>query len=148
MSVGWYRGYSPKERAAKGRHRAALVKAGTIPFVNGPCSICGSSGDVLVPHGEDYSSNPYLFVPPAEYVVCRAAHAQIHLRFRHPECWRAFLEHVRRGGRCAEWMRAAPSEGAEHGGRCLPPATRSRGWWEELSTDPRSLTDPKARPRP
>jgi hypothetical protein len=151
-----YNGYTAAERNAKGRALRRLIRAGAVPRPSGRCSVCGDRQD-LVYHAEDYS-RPYVFAEPAQYVVCRAGHAMIHLRFHFPDRWRAFTRHVRAGGTCREFARPAARAGGPspvRQGELFParagragPAGRRHAWWERLSTDARTLTDPRARPRP
>jgi hypothetical protein len=81
----------------------------------------------------------------------------LHNRFRLPELWKVFTAHVRRGGYASDLddpetkRELAAYRGALKQGR---PAKlkllrkrdlRGQKWWDRLTLDPRSRTDPKAR---
>lgn len=126
-----------------------------------PCDLCGDpSCEPGSWHSEDYSE-PYLFTPPASYVVCRACHARIHRRFHQPpEDWLLFLEHIRCGGYGREFsgqhsliQRRLWADDLRLGAPVSIPMRRRRSiigppWWERLTLDPESLIAAWARPRP
>lgn len=95
---GWYNGYNWDERYAKLRALKARVASGQLRPAVGPCQLCGDPDVPVEYHDEDYSE-PYVWGPPALFALCRNCHRdKLHKRFLRPHGWRAFLEHVRRGG--------------------------------------------------
>jgi hypothetical protein len=154
MVANPYNGHSPSERAAKGRALLALIKAGVIKRHPGPCDICGARRGT-VRHSENYK-RPFGFEPPDTYSICRAAHAQIHLRFYQPRRWHAFLAHVRSGRPCRTFASCLRSGQIElFRDSISPDVDRPTSpdtvphlharWWETLSTDPRTLTKQRGR---
>ncbi|MBI3374983.1 MAG: hypothetical protein HY017_24945 [Betaproteobacteria bacterium] len=156
-----YNGYPWKIRQAiiAPFNRARLE--GGIQFSPRPCDMCG---DPECPpdswHSEDYSQ-PYLFDPPANYMICRVCHSRIHKRFHEPpENWLLYLAHLRGGGYGREFTKLySLSERRTwahelSAGRSVPlPMIRKRsptgsGWWEHLTLDAESLIAAWARPRP
>src|SRR4051794_26160734 len=89
----WYNGYSPAERAAKGRARAKYLKRAVDL---GPCAMCGDREVERWLHSEDYSQ-PYLWKEPAVYVLCDRCHRRLHARFRNIPAWKAYGEFLLRG---------------------------------------------------
>jgi hypothetical protein len=152
-----YNGYSSKERTRKLRESKRQFPNHSHPCYQRPCHMCGDPDADVRPHSEDYSVT-YLWVPPAVYALCKPCHSRIHKRFARPSFWKAYKLHLRRGGygsdlkmgRIArEVSRLAKS--IENGTPFELPLLRDRKsteWWERLSIDPRTLTDPAARPRP
>ena len=96
-----YNGYTSKERMAKYRDMQRRIGSGEL-VPKGACELCGDPGVKLEYHDEDYSE-PYSWVKPATYIVCKHCHIQkIHKRFQYPERWKAFLAHVRIGGHASD----------------------------------------------
>jgi len=154
-----YNGYSGRERDKKYQEYKRLRALGlSIPALP-PCQLCGDTECAVEPHSEDYSL-PYLWSPPAEYMICRACHGWIHKRFKQVENWRDFQAHVRRGGFAREFtspsVRRQRQEARDARERGLTfdwselPERRVRAgtdWWEHLTMAPDSLTSAWARPR-
>ena len=151
--MNYYNGYSGSERDAKLKAQHARVSRGCPSHPQGPCAICGDRQVELEAHDEDYSQ-PYKWEPPAQYAVCHRCHMRLHNRFRNPEVWEAHKEHVRQGGRANEDAKfnvvRNAIRGRDFSTLALSSPTRVMGhlWWEALSTDPKTLHDPAARPRP
>lgn len=157
---GWYNGYPWKEREAK-FEVLKLKQSSKELIAAGPCALCGDSNADFEFHDEDYSE-PYLWVPPALYCLCRNCHRhRIHKRFAHPIVWTAFLAHVRRGGYASdlakleikkeiEALKSALKKGEGIVLASLRPYKGRAGeeWFSQLTSDRVSLTSPSARPRP
>lgn len=149
----WYNGYSPAERAAKGRARIEHLKSVSQP---GPCAMCGD--DLAATkrwlHSEDYS-RPYRWDEPAVYVLCDRCHRQLHARFSNEDAWRAYCQFLRRGwygceisGRqIASLVRLGERYPFGNSGRDNARA-KTNPWWESLSMNRERLTSSEARPRP
>lgn len=154
-----YNGFTPNERAAKSRALAKLRNKGFSPCSGRCCDLCGDPDSPNFPHSEDYAQ-PYEWEPPYMYALCRACHGWIHKRFNYPFDWIAFKNHIRRGGYGFEFTSSKTlAERKKFKGvyeQGLPfhwEITRSRnniisGWWEHLTLDPNSLTNPIYRGRP
>lgn len=163
-----YNGYSWKQREEILRaHKRLAPNDPQLAYIRskGPCEICGDPGDPGHPpqwHSEDYS-RPYLFSPPATFILCNVCHARIHKRFPDesgkPSDWKVFLVHLRSGGYGREFVGHPRRERLEWqaqidaGETITPPSRRQREltgqeWWQTLSLDPESLEAPWARPRP
>lgn len=156
----WYNGYSPAERRAKLQALKRLAAIGEVPPPSGPCHLCSDAGVVVEYHSEDYAA-PFLWTPPAAYVLCQHCHRQkLHKRFAKPDLWAAFLAHVRRGGyasdlkkpevkREVERAQAAIRKGEKPSLASLRPYSRVAGgeWFGALTLDPRSLENQENRPR-
>lgn len=155
-----YNGYTARERDKKFQEYKRLKALGlSIPQV-GPCQLCNDPSVPVEPHSEDYSL-PYLWGPPAEYMICRSCQSWLHKRFKQPAVWAQFKDHLRRGGFAREFAspavraeRAAAARAAEQGvvydwqpweGRT---ARAGMDWWEHLTVSPDSLTSATARARP
>jgi len=146
-----YNGYSPAERAAKGRARAQALASGLTP---GACAMCGDGESKRWLHSEDYS-RPYLWTEPAVYSLCDRCHRRVHLRFRNPGAWHAYGEFLSRGwfGREVEGRQIAAFLRAKDS-YVWPPRRRrnlragSDAWWAQLTLNPESRCAPWARPRP
>lgn len=120
--------------------------------------MCGDPDSPVAPHTEDYSE-PYLWEMPAEYALCNTCHLRLHRRFKSPFAWEAYTSHVRRGGygsdlkipkvaRNIAKLAKALRDGESYELEPLKGRARSSGtWWERLTVDPTSLTDPSARLR-
>lgn len=157
----WYNGYSPEERDYKYRVMCKLMAKGDLPDASGPCALCGDPEVPVEYHDEDHGE-PFLWKEPAVFFLCHHCHVhKLHMRFRHPNVWNAFIAHVRRGGYAREWnepsireeiaaYRAATNPGEKPALGQLRPYTRIVGeeWFANLRMDPESLKDPTARPRP
>ena len=155
-----YNGYTSKERERKLRASYKEFPNRSHPLYRHPeCQLCGDIHCRVEPHTEDYSV-PYLWDNPAEYAVCKTCHNRIHRRFKAPAAWEAYRQHVRRGGygsdlkvagnarEIATLAKALTASIKAEALRILRPRNLSgTEWWEQLSTDPRTLTDPAARPR-
>lgn len=161
MSSAPYNGYSWKLREkiipVSKHHRAA-------EGYQAPSRECDMCGDPECPpdswHSEDYSE-PYLFEPPATYLLCNVCHLRIHKRFNEPaENWHLYLEHLRVGGFGREFTSVHSLPARRKYASALKdqqpihlPEIRSRAasderWWEQLTLDPESLSAVWARPRP
>jgi len=158
--MNWYNGYSPTERNRKLRASYKVYPNRTHPYYHGPRQLCGDPGCPVEPHSEDYSE-PYQWENPAEYAVCQTCHRRLHNRFKAPHAWTAYKMHLRRGGYGSDQRTEAIARElsklakALEAGKPFPlsPLSREkvltgREWWELLSVDPQTLTDPGARPRP
>lgn len=151
--MDYYNGYSEAERLTKLKAQHIREDQGLGSHPPGPCAICSDPKARLEAHDEDYSL-PYLWEPPAQYAVCHRCHSRLHSRFRFPQVWEAHKAHVRRGGVASDdaGFKAVKDAIRNNDLPNLPPPkpTMLTGdeWWERLSTDPRTLTDPEARPRP
>jgi len=157
----WYNGYSPKERHAKGRAIAQLMRDGKLPEAPpGPCALCGDPEATLELHSEDYSQ-PFLFEPPAAYALCYVCHRiKLHKRFFNRADWEAYKAHVRRGGYARDLkdpkvqaelktLKRAMKNGERLELRTLRPVkSAAAAWWERLACDKSTLKAASARPRP
>lgn len=160
-SDGWYNGYDWSERNAKLKELKRRLASGEQRPAEGPCDLCGDPDVPVEYHDEDYSQ-PYLWSPPALFSLCRNCHRdKLHKRFARPAAWRAFLDHVRRGGYARDLKdRAIKDEVAAHQGAIergeeshlpsLRPYARLSGeeWFAKLTLDSGSLSNRGARPRP
>lgn len=164
-----YNGYSWKQR--EGILRAEKRLARDDPLLaylqsKGPCEICNDPGAPNAPHtqwhSEDYSM-PYLFSPPATYILCTVCHQRLHKRFPSeagmPSDWDVFLAHVRSGGYGREftsypraarlaWKAQIVAGETVNLHSAHPRKLSGQEWWQNLSLDPESMTAPWARPRP
>ena len=158
--MNFYNGYSPKEREKKLRASYKVYPNRTHPLYRGRCQLCGDPNSPVEPHSEDYSQ-PYLWDNPAEYSVCKTCHGRLHKRFKSPHAWEAYKQHLRRGGYGSDLKTSAVAREISNLTKALEagtavsllPLPRNKGltgaeWWERLSVDERTLTDPAARPRP
>jgi hypothetical protein len=158
--MNFYNGYTPKERERKLRASYKIFPNRTHPYYRGPCQLCGDSGCPVEPHTEDYSE-PYLWENPAEYAVCKTCHSRLHKRFKSRHAWTAYKVHLRRGGYGSDLKTdalrdevALLTKALEAGNPAvltqLPrdKALTGSEWWEGLSVDEGTLTDPASRPRP
>jgi hypothetical protein len=155
MSNTSYNGYSWPERQKKFEAYKKLVAEGVGPYADvHSCQLCGDPGSKLAPHSEDYSK-PYRWGPPYEFMICGACHSWLHKRFGRPADWRAFKNHVRRGGYGSEFT----AKKAERRLDAIDPlfvwqpidgrANRSGlDWWEAITLAPETLSTLGARPRP
>ncbi len=164
-----YNGYSWKQREeiihAK-NHMAPDDPQLSYMQRKGACEICADPGDSEHPvnqwHSEDYS-RPYLFSPPATFMVCNACHLRLHKRFPNKSGkssdWIVYLAHLRSGGYGREFTtyprkdRLAWQAQIEAGEPLTlsskhPRELTGREWWQALSLDRESLDAPWARPRP
>src|SRR5687767_11572932 len=89
-----YNGYSGKERDEKEAERARLLKSGELQMRHSACELCGDPDTPTKPHVEDYSK-PYMWEPPAEYMVCDTCeNDMLQKRFRNKDRWDSFKAHV------------------------------------------------------
>lgn len=153
----YYNGYTPQERNKKLREHHKRFPNRSHPYYRGPCHMCGDPDSPVAPHSEDYSE-PYLWYQPAEYALCKTCHGRIHKRFTSPYAWQAYKLHLRRGGygsdlkspgvgRLVSRLAKSLADGQSiplEPLRAYPP---SDVWWENLTTDPAALTEPRARKR-
>lgn len=156
MGNRYYNGYSWAQRV-KILQALDNENAQGRTYLRDLCDICGDRAASL--HSEDYSE-PYTFIPPQCYSLCRACHRRIHRRFNEPpEEWAIWLEHIRAGGYGSEFPRfyvpakrlewyptiqdGHPIQLEKIRDRVLP----DDNWWERLSLDPETLTAAWARPR-
>lgn len=160
-TTGWYNGYDWNERNAKLKELKLRIARGEQSPATGPCDLCGDPQVPVEYHDEDYS-RPYLWGPPALFVLCRNCHRdKLHKRFSKPEAWQAFLAHVRRGGYARDLKapqikaelveyRAAVARGEAATLSQLRPYRHVPGteWFARLSLDPRAMTAAGDRPRP
>lgn len=156
MGNRYYNGYSWAQRV-KILQALDNENAQGRTYLRDLCDICGDRAASL--HSEDYSE-PYTFIPPQCYSLCRACHRRIHRRFiEPPEEWAIWLEHIRAGGYGSEFPRFyVPAKRLEwyptiqDGHPIRLEKIRDRvlphdNWWERLSLDPETLTAAWARPR-
>lgn len=159
MANSPYNGYSWAQREAI-LHALKLAIAKGYQPRRGACDMCGDPERETALHSEDYSE-PYTFVPPETYLLCKACHLRLHKRFGEPpENWALFLCHLRSGGYGAEFtkrytllQRRAWQDALARGEPVELPAIRARRldgpqWWEIVSLNPESLIAAWARPRP
>jgi hypothetical protein len=158
--TGWYNGYSKEQRNAKSAARKILTRQGKFGgYPPGPCSICADPDVETEPHSEDYSY-PYSWREPAVYSLCRTCHrTKLHKRFSHPLEWTTWKAHVRRGGRSSDLkdpniVKELKRYKRLHEAGQNPTLDRIRKrrfprkpWWENVTLEQRSLTDPTFRPR-
>ena len=158
---GWYNGYPWSERNAKLKEFVRKLKNGEIGPATGPCELCGDPDVPVEYHDEDYSK-PYLWGPPALFALCRNCHRdKLHKRFARPMAWKAFVEHIRRGGYARDLKepvikkevaayKAAIERGDTSSLRLLRPyrGVVGKEWFANLRMNSESLSDPVARPRP
>lgn len=156
----FYNGYSPREREKKLRASYKIYPNHSHPYYHGSCHLCGDPGNPVEPHSEDYSE-PYLWERPAEYAVCKTCHSRLHKRFKNPHAWLAYKIHLRRGGYGADLKKGTVAREIANLGNAIRagvtqpsiPFIRKKSltgteWWEFLSVDEKTLTNPSARPRP
>ena len=157
-----YNGYKGADRQRKyDEYKRLRAEGKSVPALP-PCQLCGDNDKNLLiePHSEDYSK-PYIWTPPAEYMVCKRCHGWIHKRFNKPDDWLDFKSHVKRGGYAWEFTnkegateRKAAAEARKKGLTYKWEPIKGRAirsgelWWERLTMDPASLTAQWARPRP
>ena len=158
--MDFYNGYTSRERDKKYQEYKRRRLLGLTPPELGPCQLCLDPSAPVEAHSEDYSL-PYLWTPPAEYMICRSCHSWLHKRFKQPAVWALFKDHLRRGGYAREF--ASPAVRVE---RAAATSARDKGlvyvwtvwegrapragldWWEHLTVAPDSLTSATARARP
>jgi hypothetical protein len=138
-----YNGYSPAQRAAKGRARAKRTEEKGA--VRGPCAMCGDSDAKFWLHSEDYGV-PYLWDEPAAYVRCDHCHRRLHRRFdRGERRWKTYWLFLDAG-----WFgrEVAPHHLDRAARNPHEPLERRRNnqravtdpWWRELTLDPKCIT--------
>ena len=160
-----YNGYSWKQREDILRAEKRLARNDPqLAYLQskGPCEICGDPGPHAQWHSEDYS-RPYLFSPPAAFILCNVCHQRLHNRFPDEggksSDWKVFLAHVRSGGYGREFtayphkVRLAWQAQIDAGETLTLHSEHQREltgheWWQSLSLDPESLVAPWAHPRP
>ena len=158
---GWYNGYSPEQRHAKSQFRKKQQRTGKVfTYPPGPCSMCADPAVDTEPHSEDYST-PYSWEEPAVYSLCRTCHRnKLHKRFSSPYAWKTWQAHIRRGGRSTDLSDPVVITELRRFQKLLeagapitlkqlrPRKIDEKPWWEKLTLDPTSLTDPAFGPRP
>jgi len=156
--MNFYNGYTPQERNKKLAALHRLYPNYSHPYYQPPCHICGDPAAKVQPHGEDYAE-PFRWERPAIYAVCSPCHTRLHGRFRSPASWLAYKAHLRRGGFGSdlkvpkisrELTRLAKSLEVGQPFSLSPlrqPHFSGSVWWEFLTTDPRFLDQPFAKPR-
>ena len=156
--MNYYNGYSPKQRNKKLAALHRLYPNYSHPYYRPPCHLCGDSTAKVQPHSEDYAE-PFLWERPAIYAVCSHCHSRLHRRFDSPASWLAYKAHLRRGGfgsdlrtpkiaREVSRLAKALESGQPFSLVSLRPSLHGGPeWWESLTTDPRFLNQPFARPR-
>lgn len=164
-----YNGYTWEQREEILRTLKRLgPSAPRLAYMNskGPCEVCADPGEPDHPltqfHSEDYS-RPYIFSPPATFILCNVCHSRIHKRFPdesgRPSDWEVFQAHLRSGGYGREFTayplkrRRAWQAQIEAGETVTLESEHPREltgleWWQTLSLHPESLHAPWARPRP
>ena len=164
-----YNGYTWKQREEILHARERLEPNSPRRFYmqsKGPCEICGDPGEPSHPltqrHSEDYS-RPYLFCPPATYILCNVCHSRLHKRFPNQSGkssdWKVYLAHLRSGGYGREFTAYSLKERGAwqtqiEAGKSItlqsehPRELTGQEWWQILSLDRESLDAPWARPRP
>ena len=157
-AMNYYNGYSPKERNKKLAALHRLYPNYSHPYYRPPCHLCRDATAKVQPHSEDYAE-PFLWERPAVYAVCSHCHSRLHGRFASPASWLAYKAHLRRGGfgsdlrtrkiaREVSGLAKALESGQPFSLVSLRPSLHSGSeWWELLTTDPRFLNQPFARPR-
>jgi hypothetical protein len=157
--MNFYNGYGPNERNKKLAALHKLYPNRSHRYYQPPCHLCGDTKAAVQPHSEDYAE-PFVWDRPAMYAVCSCCHSRLHGRFKSPASWLAYKAHLRRGGFGADLKDPKLSrelsrlaKGMEKGRpfalSSLPERRQPTGseWWEFLTTDPRFLDQPFARPR-
>lgn len=160
-----YNGYSWEQREDILRAEKRLARNDPLLAYQqskGPCEICGDPGPHAQWHSEDYS-RPYLFSPPAAFILCNVCHQRLHKRFPDKNGkssdWKVFLAHVRSGGYGREFtayprqVRLAWQAQIDAGETITLHCERRREltgqeWWQTLSLDTESLEAPWAHQRP
>ncbi|MCD1645316.1 hypothetical protein [Aurantimonas coralicida] len=160
MTGTTYNGYSWQQREAIMKAFRRGQAGADFSFAGKPCGLCGDPDRPASEwHSEDYSQ-PYSFVPPQSYPLCKPCHSRLHKRFDRPAAeWEVFCRHVDAGGTGQEFTALYPP--GKRDAMCrriaegLPvdlPRLRERpdgpAWWRGLTLDPESLAAPWARPRP
>lgn len=155
--MNYYNGYTPRERVKKLREHHKLFPNQSHPYFNGACHMCGDPHSPVAPHSEDYSE-PFLWYQPAEYALCSTCHSRIHKRFKSPFAWEAYKMHLRRGGygsdlkslnvaRILQKLDKMLEGGSSFFLEAMRPAPPSDIWWEDLVSEPATLTEATARKR-
>lgn len=155
--MNFYNGYTPNERSKKLRALHATYPGRSHPYYHCECHVCGDPTAKVAPHGEDYAE-PYLWERPAVYAVCQTCHGRLHKRFADPLGWASYKLHIHRGGFGSDLKiasikrellaaKAMLQNGTVLVLKVLRVKTASNDWWDQLSVDPATLADTKARPR-
>lgn len=106
--IGWYNGWSPKERHAVTPLQYDAIRSGALrrPTI---CSICGCTGgrnwralDAVWFHNERYD------LPLEVYHICCACHRTLHQRFDAPHPWLMLIERYGRNGSGFELLSLDP----------------------------------------
>jgi hypothetical protein len=155
----FYNGYTPQQRNKKLIALHRRWPNHSHPYYQPPCHLCGDPTAKVQPHSEDYAED-FRWEHPAMYAVCFHCHRRLHSRFDAPASWLAYKAHLRRGGygsdlktpkTAGELTRLAKAleAGLPFSLSSLPRQAKHSGfeWWELLTTDPRFLDQPFAKPR-
>ena len=158
--MNFYNGYTPKERNKKLAALHRFYPHYSHPYYQPPCHLCCDPAAKVQPHSEDYTET-FRWERPAMYAVCSHCHSRLHGRFESPASWLAYKIHLRRGGfgsdlktpkisreltRLAKSLEARQPFSLSSLSGHQPQLTGSE-WWELLTTDPRFLDQPFAKPR-
>ncbi len=93
MAGNSYNGFTSEQRARAFRWFKQECAAGRCrSYVS--CDACGQTKGVHA-HSEDYSA-PY-GDHIGQYAVCFRCHMMIHCRFKNPEAWETYKQHLREG---------------------------------------------------
>lgn len=155
-----YNGYSALARATKYKVLYKLIREGLVPLAAAPCALCNDPNTPVEYHSEDYGE-PFLWVPPAMYCLCRNCHRdKMHKRFWRHDAWHAFIAHVRRGGYAKDLKdptikhevnryRLAQANGEKFRLKTLRtyPHIIGEEWFANLTLEASSLINPNARLR-
>ena len=95
-----YNGWSGREREDRNTEYNLALRQGTLPErfrKAGPCEICGQTVNTRF-HNEQYGPTFRDFLE-SSHALCPRCHGMLHLRFRHPGRWTAYLRAILSGQR-------------------------------------------------
>lgn len=72
-------------------------KKGELPSrvkLKGPCELCSEELNTM-PHAEEYGPT-YEDYLDSLHVLCPRCHGMLHLRYRHPDKWEQYKQHIRK----------------------------------------------------